>query len=61
MPASDVEIHLHGTRRYLLCKLPYSIIHQASGNLVRIYAVAHVKRRPGYWKDRLSRGTPPVM
>jgi plasmid stabilization system protein ParE len=53
--------HLHGTRRYLLYKFPYSVIYRASDNVVRVYAVAHVKRRPGYWKGRLAWGPPPVM
>jgi plasmid stabilization system protein ParE len=54
-------LHLHGTRRYLLYKFPYCVIYQASGSVVRIYAVAHTKRRPGYWKARLTRGTPSIM
>ena len=54
-------LHLHGIRRYLLYKFPYGSIYQASGSAVRIYAVAHMKRRPGYWKARLTWGTPSVM
>jgi plasmid stabilization system protein ParE len=53
--------HVHGTRRYLLYKFPYAVIYQAAGNLVRVFAIAHVKRRPGYWKDRLAWNPPPAM
>lgn len=31
---------------------PYSIIYQASAKLVTIRAVAHQRRRPGYWGRR---------
>ena len=31
---------------------PYSIIYQASAELVTIRAVAHQRRRPGYWGGR---------
>lgn len=31
---------------------PYSIIYQASAELVTIRAVAHQRRRPGYWDRR---------
>jgi len=52
--------YVHDTRRYVLYKFPCCLIYTASGSLVRIYAVAHAKRRPGYWKDRLRWGDPPV-
>jgi plasmid stabilization system protein ParE len=46
--------YLLDTRRYVLYKFPYAIIYRASSTFVRVYAVAHAKRRPGYWKDRLT-------
>jgi toxin ParE1/3/4 len=42
------------TRRYVLYKFPYSVIYRAFGTVVRIYALAHARRRPGYWKERLT-------
>lgn len=36
-------------RRYVLRRFPYGIIYQLAGNEVRVLAVAHQRRRPGYW------------
>ena len=52
-------LYLHGTSRYVLYKFPYSVVYRVSGDLVRIYAIAHAKRRPGYWKSRLTWREPP--
>ncbi len=46
--------YLRGTRRYLLYKFPYSVVYQPVGERVFVYAVALAKRRPGYWKSRLT-------
>ena len=53
-----VQYPLHGktkARECLLRPIPYSLIYVDSGNDIRIYAVAHHKRRPGYWKSRLKK------
>jgi plasmid stabilization system protein ParE len=39
-------------RRYLLQKFPFSIIYSIEPDHIRILAVAHTKRKPGYWLDR---------
>lgn len=39
-------------RRYLLRRFPYSIIYQVSDEELRVIAVAHQRRRPGYWVGR---------
>jgi plasmid stabilization system protein ParE len=39
-------------RRYLLRRFPYSIIYQLSSEELRVIAVAHQRRRPGYWAGR---------
>jgi plasmid stabilization system protein ParE len=39
-------------RFYLTNRYPYQIIYRVEGNEVVIIAVAHSKRRPGYWADR---------
>ena len=42
-----------GTRRhYILRRFPYSIIYQVAAEELRILAVAHHRRRPGYWAQR---------
>lgn len=39
-------------RRALLNSFPYLIVYQLRDNLVRIVAVAHASRTPGYWEGR---------
>jgi plasmid stabilization system protein ParE len=39
-------IHLHGTRRIVFPRFPFS-------QRIQVVAVAHQSRRPGYWKDRV--------
>lgn len=41
-------------RRALLPRFPYALIFMDLGDHVRVLAVAHAKRRPGYWLDRLA-------
>ncbi|TAN79120.1 MAG: type II toxin-antitoxin system RelE/ParE family toxin [Gallionella sp.] len=38
-------------RRYILRRFPYSI-YQVTAEELRILAVAHHRRRPGYWAQR---------
>ena len=42
-------------RRFLLSRFPYSVIYDFVGGEVRVFAVAHSKRRPGYWRKRRFR------
>ncbi|MDA0806829.1 MAG: type II toxin-antitoxin system RelE/ParE family toxin [Planctomycetota bacterium] len=44
--------HLHGTRHIVLQKFPYVVVYRVLESVVEIVAVAHEKRRPGYWKSR---------
>lgn len=43
-----------GIRRFPLSRFPYGIAYDYSEAEVVVYAVAHLARRPGYWKDRLT-------
>ena len=40
-------------RRILLRKYPYQLVYRVAGEEIRIYAVAHLKRKPRYWQNRL--------
>jgi plasmid stabilization system protein ParE len=42
-------------RRVLLRISPYQLIYRLEGEEIRIYAVAHLKRKPGYWRRRIPR------
>ncbi len=45
--------YLHGTRRTLLNRYPYFIVFRELPRKIEIIAIAHAKRRPGYWAKRL--------
>lgn len=40
------------SRRCLLHRFPYGIIYQVREDRIRIIAVAHLHRKPGYWSGR---------
>jgi toxin ParE1/3/4 len=46
--------YLHGTRRFILQRFPFSVIYFDEPDVVNIVAVAHHKRRPGYWRRRIT-------
>ncbi len=46
--------YILGTRRFVLTKFPYSVVYRTQGARTVVYAIAHAKRRPRYWKDRLT-------
>ena len=39
-------------RRALLQNYPYAVVYRETGNEIQILAIAHGKRRPGYWRKR---------
>lgn len=46
--------YLRGTRRYLLHRFPYLVVYELADDAVHVVAIAHGRRRPGYWKSRLG-------
>jgi hypothetical protein len=40
-------------RRLAVKRFPYFVIYLESTDAIRVLAVAHDRRRPGYWRDRL--------
>ncbi len=48
-----------GIRRALLPRFPYALVYRELEDHVRVLAVAHAKRRPGYWLDRIEEAPPP--
>jgi toxin ParE1/3/4 len=64
LAVSDAFVHIirapqrwpigsYGTRRFVLGRFPFSIVYLEEPSLIYIVAVAHHKRKPGYWKQRL--------
>ena len=45
------SFHL-GTRRDVFPRYPFSAIYRIKENVVEILAIAHHKKRPGYWSER---------
>lgn len=43
-----------GVRRAAMMRFPYALLFQDLEDHIRIIAVAHLRRRPGYWLNRLS-------
>jgi len=44
--------YLADTRRYLLRRFPFFVVFREVDDRVQIVAVAHARRRPGYWLGR---------
>ena len=44
----------HGTRKFVLQRFPFNIFYRTRENEIVIVAVAHQKRRPGYWSSRAT-------
>jgi hypothetical protein len=42
-------------RRALLPRFPYAVVFLVRDEEIRVLAVAHAKRRPGYWLSRVAR------
>jgi plasmid stabilization system protein ParE len=40
------------TRRILVSRFPYQVVYHLTPTDIVIVAVAHLKRRPNYWRDR---------
>jgi plasmid stabilization system protein ParE len=46
--------YLFNTRRYLLKRYPFVIVYRVTDDRIEILAVAHGRRKPGYWKKRME-------
>lgn len=40
------------TRRFPLRRFPYNLVYQIKPDELRVIALAHQRKRPGYWKGR---------
>ena len=43
-----------GVRRRLVQRFPYSVFYMELSEEIRILAIAHTRRRPFYWRQRLE-------
>jgi len=45
--------HYQGTaRRYIFQQFPFSLIYRITDDAIDVIAIAHHRRRPGYWSNR---------
>ena len=47
------SLYLGGTRRVLLKRFPFNFVYLEESDAIVVVALAHHRRRPGYWRDRL--------
>ena len=47
-------VYLYGTRYCPLRKFPYIVVHRYAHGNVYVISVAHTRRRPGFWRRRLT-------
>ena len=40
-----------GNRKRVLHRFPYSVIYEVLGSTVTVLAMAHHRRKPGYWRS----------
>jgi len=43
-----------GCRRYVLHRFPFLVIYREHRAAIEVIAVAHARRRPGYWTGRVN-------
>ena len=51
-PAIGQEVG-RGLRRMLLHRFPFSLIYAVEADAILIVAVAHQRRQPDYWRERI--------
>jgi toxin ParE1/3/4 len=53
-PELGVEVGV-GLRRSLLHRFPFVVIYAVESDGILVVALAHARRRPGYWQSRTDR------
>lgn len=44
--------YINSCRRYVCHRFPFLIVYRVRGPVLLVTAVAHGRRRPGYWRNR---------
>lgn len=45
-------LHEKEVRKYVLPRFPFILFYRIFNQEIKVIAVAHTKRRPGYWRGR---------
>ncbi len=43
-----------GTRRFFLRRFPFAVVYLYDDKINRVFALMHLRRKPGYWRKRIS-------
>jgi toxin ParE1/3/4 len=58
MPRAGVSVRRLSSdltvRRRAVTRFPYHVVYMEMPTRIRILAIAHDRRKPGYWKDRMK-------
>ncbi len=47
--------YLYQTKRIFLNRFPFAIVYKVyRDNVIMVFAIMHMKRKPGYWEERLK-------
>lgn len=46
----------YATRRVFLKHFPFAVVYRIDQDAIVIVAIAHFRRKPGYWRDRGAKG-----
>lgn len=49
------EKYKFGTRRFIFSKFPYLLVYRVVESRIDVLAIAHGRRKPGYWRSRLRK------
>ena len=52
-PEASPIVTREGARKRVLHRFPFNLCYTIESQRIRIWAVAHHKRRPGFWAERL--------
>ena len=55
-PAAASRLRRVAARRFIVPRFPYLLVYATRSDEIVVLAVAHDKRRPGYWRDRITSG-----
>ena len=44
--------YLEGSRRYVMRRFPFVVVYREREGTLEVLAIAHGRRRPGYWRIR---------
>lgn len=50
-PDAGAAVRL-SVRRALVDRFPYAVVYRCEREVIQVLAVAHVRKRPGYWRRR---------